>query len=85
MRMITAVRDRAIDAFGIPIFVLAQGEALRSFMDEINRPGSPFNAHPDDYDLYLIGAYDETTGEVIPETPRMICVGKEVYKDPSLL
>lgn len=80
MKMIFAVRDRAIDAFNQPIFVRAQGEALRSFIDEVNNPQSPMNAHPEDYDLYLLGAYDEDTGELVPEKPKQIMIGKDALR-----
>lgn len=81
MKLVYAVRDRAIDSFGQPIFCLAQGEALRSFMDEVNRAGSPMQAHPDDYDLYHIGTFDEATGTLVGLDAKMVCVGKEVVRD----
>lgn len=85
MKLVYAVRDRAVDVFGQPIFCLAQGEALRSFMDEVNRPGSAINSHPEDYDLYLIGSFDETTGALraLEGAPKMVCVGKEVFKEAA--
>ena len=48
---IVSVRDRAVDTFGQPIFVAAIGQAVRSFGDEVKNPQSPFNKHPEDYDL----------------------------------
>ena len=59
-----AIYDRAIEAFGQPIFVKAQGQAIRSFMDECKNPESQFNKHPEDYELYYIGEFDETKGSI---------------------
>lgn len=78
-----AVRDRAIDAYGQPFFVPAVGLALRSFSDEVNRSGSPMNSHPDDYDLYEVGEWDDSTGTLFPITPRMVSIGKDVVRPPS--
>lgn len=76
-----AVRDRALDAFMQPFFVQSTGVAVRSFSDEVNRPESPMNAHPDDYDLYCIGDYDESTGKINPLSDvRMISRAKDVIR-----
>lgn len=76
--IIVAVRDRAIDSFGTPFFVVAPGQAIRSFMDEINRPDSPMGAHPEDYDLYELGEYNENAGAITtPTTPRLLAIGKD--------
>lgn len=74
---VCVIRDRAMDAYGQPIFTPTVGTAVRAFHDEINRKESAMNGHPDDYDLYTIGEYDERTGAITSEPPRMIAVGKE--------
>lgn len=75
---ICAVRDRAVDAFGQPFFCKHQNEAVRSFTDEVNREGSVFYAHPDDYDLYSIGTYDDATAAVVSTGVGMLATGKGV-------
>lgn len=82
IRVICAVRDRATVSFGQPIFVVALGEAHRSFVDEVNRDGSPFNAHPEDYDLYELGTYDDGIGRIVmlPEGPRQVAIGKDLIR-----
>jgi len=78
---ICTVRDRAVDAFGQPIFVNALGAAIRSFSDEINRTGSTFNQHPEDYDLYEIGEYNDQTAQIFPlNLPRQIAIGKDCVR-----
>lgn len=78
---IVAVRDRAIDSFGTPFFVHTTGQAMRSFTDEMNREDSVMGAHPEDYDLYEIGEYFESTGEILPtQPPRMVAIGKDVKR-----
>lgn len=75
---IVSVRDRAVDAYMQPFFVAAPGAAIRSFVDECNRPDSPMCAHPEDYDLYLLGTFNDANGMFVPnETPRQIAIGKD--------
>lgn len=58
---IVSVRDRQADAYNRPIFVPTTGLAIRSFSDEINRvsPDNPMNTHPEDYELFLLGEFDD--------------------------
>lgn len=65
---IYAVKDLAIEAFGNPIFVRHQGQAIRGFQDECKNPESMMNRHPGDYELYYIGEYDDTTATITPAT-----------------
>lgn len=79
MKVICAVRDRAVDAFGVPFFCHHVNEAIRSFKTEVNRDGSIFKDHPDDYDLYELGRYDDQTGSVVPsDRPSMLATGKSM-------
>lgn len=79
---IYAVRDRATDQYGQPMFMINHGHAIRSFADEANRADAQNNIynHPDDYDLYHLGTYDTDTGLIDSKTPEMVAVGKNVKK-----
>jgi len=78
---IFAVRDIATAQYGTPMFLIAEGQAVRSFSDEINRSAAD-NAlymHPDDYELFFLGAYDTETGKIDPlPDPKSIVAGKTV-------
>lgn len=79
---VCSVRDRAVDSFGTPIFVVAVGQAVRGFTDEINRKASDnqMNKHPEDFDLFVLGKFDSDTGLFVDTTvPRQIAVGKDVH------
>lgn len=76
---IVAVHDRAAAAYGRPIFALAIGQAIRSFQDEIRRvaPDNEMNRHPEDYDLYELGEFDDNTGQFTSlSSPIQIAIGK---------
>lgn len=78
--IMVSVRDRAANTFARPFCVPALGVAIRSFVDEVNRasPDNPLYAHPEDYDLYEVGVFDEDDGSVEGIRARMIAVGKDV-------
>lgn len=77
---ILTVRDRAIDAYGQPFYATSVGGAVRSFSDEINnaREGNQLNKHPEDFDLFLLGEFDDNTGEFDITRPAQVAVGKDL-------
>lgn len=78
---IVAVRDRAADLYGAPTFVQSLGIAIRSFGDLINgesKGDGSFSAHPEDYDLFSLGTYDDQTGSFECHVPKQIAIGKEL-------
>lgn len=76
---ILSIRDRAVDAFMQPMFFATPGAGIRAFSDEINRQDSSMNKHPEDYDLYHLGEYDDATGKFAGlEAPRQVAIGKDL-------
>jgi len=65
------------------MFVQQTGIATRSFADEVNRPATDnvLFAHPEDFELHLIGTFDEESGEVESVRPtRCLVRGQDVSK-----
>lgn len=76
---IFAVRDSAMDAYMRPFMVAAAGVAIREFVDECSRKESQFFAHPEDFELFELGAFDDVTGGVVAlSPPRSLFRGKDV-------
>jgi len=61
-----AVRDKKAQYFLKPFFARNEGEASRSFVDACHDTQTPLAHHPEDYDLYLIGGFDDETGSLKP-------------------
>lgn len=85
MRLIVcSIRDRAADVFGQPFYVAALGQAVRSFADEVNRPDEKNTIwrHPEDFDLYELGVFDDASGVFDPSTsgPRQVAIGKDLKR-----
>lgn len=79
---IVAVRDRVADVFSNPFFVASTGAAIRSFGDEVNnkREGNQYAAHPEDFDLFYVGEYDDADASFDVVRPQQIAVGKDLVR-----
>lgn len=60
------IYDRKALQYHSPFFAVADGAALRSFMDLANDPQTTVGRHPGDYVLYRCGTYDDSSGELFP-------------------
>lgn len=69
---IFSIYDVKAEIFASPVFYPSTGAAIRAFADAVNKPGNDFNAHPEDFQLFHVGSFDEDTGDVMPlETGRV--------------
>ena len=59
-----SVYDTASGLFARPIFAQSRGIAIRSFSDEVNRQAADntLYQHPEDFQLFHLGVYDDQTG-----------------------
>lgn len=83
--VIVAMRDSAVNAYGTPNCVPHVGAAVRGFGDEVNRRDpegrNQLNAHPDDFELYELGSYDDQTARFeLLEEPRLVARGKDLVR-----
>lgn len=85
MKHIYAVKDLAVQAFGDFFLVRAPGEAIRSFQDEVNRTDgkSAVAQHPEDYELYKLGTYDDASGNVTAHEPELTARAKDLLRSKS--
>ena len=79
---VVSVKDRAADVFNRPFFVPHRNVAIRDFTDEVNRSAvdNQLNKHPDDFDLYLLGEFNDNTGEFVMVTPQVLVRAKDVIQ-----
>lgn len=75
-----SIKDRAADVFMRPFFVPHRNVAIRDFTDEVNRASgdNQLNKHPDDFDLYLLGQFDDASGSFVSDDPVVLVRGKDV-------
>ncbi|AXH74631.1 MAG: nonstructural protein [Microviridae sp.] len=77
---VVSVLDVAAQAYGRPAFCAALGAATRSFVDEVNRAPTPGNdnvlfSHPEDFQLFHIGEFDDFNGQLVPIAPVLLLHG----------
>lgn len=67
MQVIVAIKDTAARVFGIPFFVQASAQAIRSLSDEVNSSdkNSDVARHPEDFELYQIAVFNEQVGSLV--------------------
>lgn len=57
---VLSVRDVVADSFGRPFFAPNEASGVRSVRSEVNNPQSgTLNTHPDDFELYALGDFDD--------------------------
>jgi hypothetical protein len=74
---IFGVRDLAAQAFMPPSFAHNTGQVVREFRDIVNDANHAFNKHPDDYELYELGVFDDSNGSfTLHPEPKLLVQGK---------
>lgn len=63
---IYAVYDKKSVAFAPPFYYHQKGQALRAFEDAVNDPQSPLNKHPEDFQMFHLGSWNENLGIISP-------------------
>jgi len=85
--IVCSVKDTAAQTFGRFFPIPHVNAAIRSFTDEVNRPGTAEQqndlfAHPDDFELYELGHFDDQLGALVPlpEGPRLLVRAKDLTR-----
>lgn len=80
-------RDIVANVYGPPVMVHHIGQAIRTFGDECRRkePGNVLAQHPEDFELWHIGEFDDNTGSIDTYNPederrKQLAVGAN-YRD----
>lgn len=75
--IVFSIYDQASQAYLRPMFVTAPGQAIRAFVDEVNKKDSPLNKYPDQYTLFEIGEFEDTKAKLQACTPISYGNGKQ--------
>lgn len=76
-----SIRDSKAEVYFSPFYQKTTGEAERSFAQLVNDPQTMVGKFPEDYDLYLIGEWNDQTGLLTPlDTPLHVMNGISVPK-----
>lgn len=85
MKFLVSIRDEATELWGNPVAVNAKAEAVRAFKNAINNPAGDMARDPQDYNLFIIGTFNEETAEINPNVPQRLARGLEMItnKEPQ--
>lgn len=72
-----AIFDSAAGVYDRPFFAHSDRAAIRGFEDICVRADHPIAAHPADYTLFRVGAYEDGKGELTGESPSRLINGVE--------
>lgn len=82
---IFSIYDNKTEIYSKPFYELTIGSAIRVFGDAANDPASAFSKHPADYNLFLLGEFDDNTGEILSQTNQNLGSCLEHIKSDSAL
>ena len=68
-----SIHDSAAKAFIQPFFMHNDGLAIRAFQGNVNsKEPNNISEHPDQFTLYKIGEFDDSTGQIITYQPESL-------------
>ena len=70
--LMCSVVDTKVGAYTGMYLFRTRGEAVRSFSEAVKDQNSPFYKHPGDYVMYIVGTFDDNTGEVVSDLDRLM-------------
>jgi len=80
-----SIHDGKAKAFQLPFYMQTVGAAIRAFEDLANDPKTIVSRHPEDFVLYEIGSYDDSTAEVVNNHPLSLVAAATEFKKPDML
>lgn len=80
IHIICSVLDAKAQYYARPFTARTDGEAIRIFSDAVNDNQTAFFHHPEDYQLYRVGTFDDDTGIVVGLPPHLLIAGHAVER-----
>lgn len=85
-KQIFSLHDRAAAAYGPPMFLNTESQAVRALQLELQKPGG-LSEFPEDFTLYHIGSFDDNSGLITPQEPQRVIsvleiINKTAKKQP---
>jgi hypothetical protein len=81
---IFSVYDHKGLVYGVPFFKNTNLAAIRDFGDAVQDQQTTLNRHPEDYQLFEIGEYDDNTAEIINQIPPKLMASASEFKKNNI-
>lgn len=59
-----SIFDSASNSYDVPRAFISRGVALRSLMDAMTEPNTPFYKHPQHFSMFYLGEFDQETARI---------------------
>lgn len=83
-KKVYSVKDNKACSFQGCYLFTTDGVAVRALTSQTMLQGNPvLKENPEDFDLYCVGSFDEETGKLEGEEPRLLIHFGEVVNDAS--
>jgi len=79
-----SIYDEATQNFNTPFFMLTKTEAIRAFKKLVNEEGTNICEFPNDFRLYLIGKWDNISGDYTKELLSLVTGNECKEENPQL-
>lgn len=77
---IFVIHDDKAHAHMVPYFIQHQDLAIRAFATATKQKGTPIGDNPEDFRLYHIGEYDDSTALITPMPRKLVTTGDSFNK-----
>lgn len=79
-----SIYDIKAEIYHVPSYCHNDAHARRMYMSEIGKSQSVFHQFPEDFRIFKVGSFDDSTGMLTPEkTPVMLCELKSLVLENS--
>jgi hypothetical protein len=80
---VVAVYDSKAEHFHPPVYGRTPAEAIRGFGSACRADGNPLGEHPEDFQLMLVGEFDQASGVLTGREPMVIARATEFAAIPD--
>jgi len=81
MLKLYTIRDVRTSAHNRPIALQNRAVLERSLLDALQDPSSNLSQHPEDYQLFCVGEFDQDTGDIIACPPEFLFNLQDLIKE----
>lgn len=79
--IVYSIRDKKTELYQPPFVSNNDATAIRSFKRALEQPDTLLALHPKDFELFCVGTFQDTTGEIQPYDKTKVFDGDTYLKD----
>lgn len=74
------VYDLKVEVWHAPFCLKNDGHAIRHFTQMFNSERNMFNQFAEDFRIFMIGKYNDASGEIVGSNPVLLCEGTSLVQ-----